>query len=149
MTLISPPPNVDDDPVIKALDEFWQGIAKESVSKSVETLNDLARQLLTVAGILEGLYFHAITFSDLRGHITGWLLVVYLLPIVLLLITVAASIIVLFPEKSGIEITDWVDAKKSYEHTVKSKELVVRIASYSLLAAIVSLLVAVGFYLIG
>ena len=44
---------------------FWREVGKDLVRSSVETLDNTARQIIAVAGILEGLYFHGIAFTDL------------------------------------------------------------------------------------
>ena len=50
------------------------------IHESIKTIDETSKQLVTVAAILEGLYFHAITFSNLRGTVLSiWYLALYLL----------------------------------------------------------------------
>jgi len=143
------PGSEENDPVIEVLDKFWQEIGRDSVAKSIDSLDEMARQLLTVAGILEGLYFHGITFSDLRGNLSGSSLLIYLAPIVLLLVTIGASLFVFFPEKFEADISSWQISKKNYESILQSKLKMIRIASWSFVVSVASLIVVVAVYLAG
>ncbi len=146
----SPPtPPVEVDTTDESLKEFWREAGKDIVKKSIDTLDEVAKQILVVAGILEGLYFHAITFSDLRGKVSGGELVIYILPIVLLLVSIISSLIVFLPETYRINIANWRVCKSTFEEISKSKMLAVRVASIFLGLAIVSLMLAVGMYLVG
>jgi len=148
MTLINPTP-VENDTTLPEIMDFWRENGREVVKKSIDALDEVAKQILAVAGILEGLYFHAITFSNLRGQVAGWALVLYVAPVVLLLITILASLSVFFPETYRINIANWRDSKAKFEEIGKSKLLAVRIASFFLALAILGLMAAVVGYLVG
>jgi hypothetical protein len=45
---------------------FWKHNAEKLVGESISIVEDTAKQFVTVAGLLEGIYFHAIAFSDVR-----------------------------------------------------------------------------------
>ena len=146
MTTPQPPVPVEFDEDLK---EFWREVGKEIVKKSIDTLEEVAKQILVVAGVLEGLYFHAITFTDLRGEVSGGMLIIYILPIVLLLVSIISSLIVFLPETYRINIANWRVCKSMFEEISKSKLLAVRVASIFLGLAVVSLIPAVGIYLVG
>lgn len=62
---------------------FWREVACETVKHSATTIEETAKQLIGIAAILEGLYFHAIAFADLRGQVTELLpLLAYLAPLI-------------------------------------------------------------------
>jgi hypothetical protein len=143
------PPEVAVDTTDEDLKEFWREAGKQIVKSSIDTLEGVAKQLLAVAGILEGLYFHAITFSDLRGNVSGEVVVIYILPIVLLLVSIISSLIVFLPETYRINIANWRACKSTFEEISKSKLVAVRVASAFLGLAIMSLMLAVGMYLTG
>jgi len=148
MTLINPtPPEIDT--TLPEIMDFWRENGRDIVKQSIESLDQAAKQILTVAGILEGLYFNAIAFSDLRGQVDGWLLGVYVAPIILLLITIFASLTVFLPETYRINMANWRDCKAKFESISKSKLFAVRSASVGLVLSILSLLSAVIAYLIG
>ena len=67
--MMSEPPTIIPEP-----DPFWRENAKKLVEGSVDTLDSLAKQLIVLVSLLEGLYFHAIAFSDLRGTLSGLLI---------------------------------------------------------------------------
>lgn len=148
MTSTLPPP-VEVDSTEEDLKEFWREAGKEIVKKSIDTLEDVAKQILSVAGILEGLYFHAITFTSLRGTVSGLILAIYLAPVFLLLITIIASLVVFLPETYRINIANWRLSKSTFEEISKSKLDAVRFASAFLGLAILSLIIAVWTYLVG
>lgn len=145
----TPPVPVEIDSTDEDLKEFWREAGKEIVKNSIDTLEGVAKQILAVAGILEGLYFHAITFTDLRGNVNGLPLMIYLLPVLLLLITIIASLSVFLPETYRINIANWRVCKSTFEEISKSKLEAVRFASVFLGLAVLSLIVAVWVYLVG
>jgi uncharacterized membrane protein len=81
----------------------------------IDTLEGVAKQILAVAGVLEGLYFHAIAFSNLRGYVSGWILFFYIVPIILLLISIVFALIVFLPETYRINIANWQMCKSTIE----------------------------------
>ena len=143
----SPPP-MEFDSTDEDLKEFWRETGKEIVKKSIDTLEEVAKQILVVAGILEGLYFHAITFTNLQGKVSGGTLAIYLAPIILLLITLSISLSVFLPDTYQINIANWRVCKSTFEEISKSKLVAVRTASIFLGLAVVSLMVAVWVYLV-
>ena len=140
-------PPMEFDTTDEELKEFWREAAKELVKNSTDAVEGLAKQFLTVAGILEGLYFHAITFTNLRGYVSGWILFGYLLPVVLLLVTILASLYVLNPRRTSVNIANWRSSKSSFENINDKKLFALRIASFFLGLAVISLIVAVWMYL--
>jgi uncharacterized membrane protein len=113
----------------------------------IDTLEGVAKQILAVAGVLEGLYFHAIAFSNLRGYVSGWILFFYIVPIILLLISIVFALIVFLPETYRINIANWQMCKSTIEEISQCKLRAVRWASIFLGLAVLSLIVAVWMYL--
>lgn len=143
---LTPPPEDDLD----ALRAFWLEAGKTLVKDSLKTLDETARQVIAVAGVLEGLYFHAIVYTDLRGQIpTTGQFIIYILPIVLLLISLVAALGVFFPERSEMELRSWEAARLIYKRTLREKLVMVRIASISLILGVLALLGAMLLYLQG
>ena len=58
---MSKPPIVPIEP-----NPFWLENAQKLVAESVSTIEDVAKQLIVVNSLLEGIYFHAITFSEVK-----------------------------------------------------------------------------------
>src|SRR5687767_8579567 len=99
--LIQPEP---PDPSLEEACAFWRETGRELVKDSIKTIDETARQITTVAGILVGLYFHAISFSDIRGALSGGRIWIYVLPLVLLVFSLMVSFIVFFPEHYRLNI---------------------------------------------
>ncbi|MBN1877884.1 MAG: hypothetical protein JXA33_26925, partial [Anaerolineae bacterium] len=53
----------DPQSVVDETREFWRDLARETVKTSAATIEETAKQIIGITGILEGLYFHAITFA--------------------------------------------------------------------------------------
>lgn len=128
---------------------FWREAGKTLVRDSVHTLDETAKQLIAVAGILVGLYFHAIAFGDLRGRFGGWALLPYLAPIILLLLSLVASTSVFFPSHARLNLNAWQPSKLVYERAVRRKLWAVRLSSAALLLGVLSIAVAAVAYLRG
>lgn len=141
--------SVEFDSTDEELKEFWREAGREIVRKSIDTLEEVAKQILAVAGILEGLYFHAITYTDLRGKVSGGALAIYLTPVVLLLLSIVFSLVVFLPETYQFNIANWRLSKSRFEEISQSKLVAVRLASISLGLAVAALIVAVWKYLAG
>ena len=79
--------DLDDEELPLAPDpnlKFWKDTAKGLLGESIQSIEETAKQIIGVAGILEGLYFHAIAYSDVRGKLgSGWLVLLYLTPLAL------------------------------------------------------------------
>jgi uncharacterized membrane protein len=139
---------IDEPPVIPPKpNPFWKENAKRLVGESVSTIEDVAKQLIVVTSLLEGLYFHAITFSDLRGSLSGWLIFVYIAPIVLWLTSLFFAMWTLLPEAHEININSTRSSKETFEDIVTVKHLRLMISEAFLLASFLPLLAAVYYYL--
>lgn len=98
-----------------------------------------------VAGLLDGLYFHAIAFTDLRGSLSGSMLLVYLSPIVLRLASLFFAMWTLSPQAQEINTTR--SSKRTFEDMVARKHLRLMISEGLLLTSFLPLLIAVYCYL--
>jgi hypothetical protein len=58
---------IDSQTVIDDMRKFWHEMARDVVKNSPTAIEETAKQLIAIAGILGGLYFHAITFGDERS----------------------------------------------------------------------------------
>ena len=126
---------------------FWKENAKKLVGESISTIESVAKQIIVVTSLLEGLYFHAITFSDLRGSLSGSMLLVYLVPIVLWLASLFFAMWTLSPKAHDININSSRDSKDTFENIVSEKHLKLKVAEALLLSSFLPLLIAVYYYL--
>ncbi len=137
------------DPLLDETRTFWRDIGKSLVRESMGVIDETARQIIGVAGILEGLYFHAITFADMRAKVAGGVVWLYLAPIILLLASIICALIVFFPDRSRLNFNSSEASKLIYEHTVAGKLLAVRLASLFLVLGISGVLAVMMVYLRG
>lgn len=145
------PPLIQPEPPDKNLEEarlFWRETGRGLIRDSILAIDETARQIITVSGILEGLYFHSITFSDIRKELTNFDLFIYILPLALLLLSLATALLVFFPESNRINILSSDGSKKIYEDIVKSKLMTMRVSSIFLVLGIGSIVAAMIKYLV-
>ena len=128
-------------------DPFWRQNAQKLVEGSVDTLDNMAKQLITLTSLLEGLYFHAITFSDLKGTLSGWLIWIYIAPIALWMLSLLSAVWTLFPKTYIINIGSSRNSKETYEQIVSKKHFRLKIAAALLVLSFLPLMVAVYYYL--
>lgn len=140
---------VTDEPpiIVPEPNPFWKKNAESLVGGSIEAMEDTAKQIIVLTGLLEGLYFHAITFSDLRGALEGFMLVVYLAPLVLWLVSLSFAMLTLSRKDYDININSSSDSKKVFEAIVENKYYRLKMAEVFLFASFIPLIIAVSYYL--
>lgn len=140
---------IDEEPplVPPRLNPFWKENARKLVGESISTIEGVAKEIIVVAGLLEGLYFHAITFSNLRGTLSGGMVLVYLAPIVLWLGSLFFAMWTLMPEAREININSTDSSKETFEKIVSDKHLRLVISEALLLASFLFLILAVYYFL--
>jgi len=144
--LIQPP---QEDPTEKEIQKFWSEIGRDLVRNSTQAVDETARQVLTVAGILTGLYANAIAFSDLRSELaaaqaSAW---VYLLPLVAMLLSLSAALLVFVPNRYPLELRSWRSAKIIHSRALRAKYWLLMAASFFLALSVAALLWAFFSYL--
>ena len=144
------PPKATPDPLVQEQREFWHDVGKEMIRKSIDTIDETAKQITGAVTILAGLYFNAITFSKLQGQVNSTpTLVVYLLPILLLLISLGASLAVFLPNRYPLGFHTSEASRVIFEGIANRKWNCLLISSMALLLSITSLTVAIFTYLRG
>ena len=87
-----------------AMDRFWLETARSVSKESIGALEDAAKQLISITSLTQGIYFAAISFSDLKKALVvhdlqGWLLVLlFASPIAVWLVSLAYAVRVFSPE---------------------------------------------------
>jgi hypothetical protein len=126
---------------------LWKENARKLVGESITTIEAVAKQIIIVTGLLEGLYFHAITFFDLKGYLSGEMVWVYLSPIVLWLASLFFAMWTLLPQAQEININSSRSSKETFEDIVARKHLRLMISEALLLASFLPFLIAVYYHL--
>jgi hypothetical protein len=145
-------PVIQPEPPDPNLDEaraFWRETGRELVKQSIKTIDETARQIIAVAGILVGLYFHAISFSEIRSELSGGRVWIYILPLIFLVLSLMVAFIVFFPEHYRLNILSSTGSKAAYEDIVKNKLLFMRIAAVLLVFGVAGVGVSMVTYLLG
>jgi hypothetical protein len=87
-----------------AMDRFWLELARASAKESIPSLEEAAKQLIAITSLIQGIYFAAISFGDLKKTLVvhdcwGWLTVLlFASPIVLWLVSLSFAVCVFTPE---------------------------------------------------
>ncbi|WP_292390131.1 hypothetical protein [Methanosarcina sp. UBA5] len=137
----------EDIPSFSAeLNPFWKKNAEKLVGESISAVEDTAKQFVVVTGLLQGIYFHAIAFSDMKGA-AGYSVLIYLAPLVLWFLSLIFAVIVLSRKRYEININSTRDSKEKFEEMVKIKYRYIRISGFFLILSFVALAVAVLHYL--
>lgn len=140
----------DEPPIITPEpNPFWRENAQKLVGESISTIEEVAKQLIAVNSLLEGIYFHAITFSDVKPAIaTTWIAVIYLAPIFLWLMSLVFAVLTLSPNVYKININSSSASKETFEEIVSNKHGMLKVSGFFLIISFVALMVAMGHYLL-
>ncbi len=127
---------------------FWRANAEKLVGESISTIEDVAKQLIAVNSLLEGIYFHAITFSEVKPVLSGATAAVYLSPIVLWLLSLVFAVLTLSPKAYKININSSRDSKERFKEIVSKKHGMLKVSEGFLIVSFIALMVAVAHYLL-
>lgn len=143
----SEPPVIPVEP-----NPFWRENARKLVSESISTIENVAKQLIAVNALLEGIYFHAITFSETFAEVkivmTGATAVIYLAPILLWLMSLVFAVLTLSPKAYAININSSRDSKERFEEIVAKKHGMLKWSEGFLIVSFIALMFAVAHYLL-
>ena len=81
---------------------YWEKVYREAPVNALEAIKDGAKQLVTITSTLQGLYFLAISVSDIKSAITDWQVVLFTLPVIPWLVCLGLAVSVFVPESHYI-----------------------------------------------
>jgi hypothetical protein len=119
---------------------FWKKNAEKLVGESISVVEDTAKQFVAVTGLLQGIYFHAIAFSDIR-RAERYSVLIYLTPLVLWLLSLIFAVMVILRKRYEININSTRDSKEKFEEMVKIKYRYIRISGIFLILSFVALVI--------
>ena len=125
---------------------FWKENAEKLVRESISSIEDTARQFVVITSLLQGIYFHAITFSDLRAW-SGYSLLIYVAPLFFWLLSLIFAVLVFFRRTFDTNINSSQRSKETFEKIVKEKCRLVQVSGIALILSFVALLLAFLHYL--
>jgi hypothetical protein len=138
---------------ISSLDNFWLEIARGTVKESIGSLEESAKQLITAVTLLEGIYFAAISFSDVKKAMnvegfSGWLhILLFIVPIIFWLICLVLAVKVFKPEIYKTNLSSPDLAKGTLTEIAQYKKAKLDRAYQMLLVGFVMLIIAIVYYL--
>ena len=127
--------------------KFWRDNAKSMLKGSIESIESTAKQIIAICGILEGIYFHAITYSDIRGCIGTVEGIFYLAPLFLWLLSILFAVLVFSPKVYHTNIASSRESKETFIKIVTYKHKKLKISQYIFFVSFIFLLIAMGLYL--
>jgi hypothetical protein len=110
------------------VDVFWKNTILELAKESIASIEGSAKHLILAASFLEGVYFHAITFSDLKtmfdvAPTVHWLLVsLFSAPILLWFMVLGCATMVLMTKSYTVHPDDPEDARRIIEVIADTKQ---------------------------
>ena len=145
-------PDAIGEPVTE-LDEFWLDTARTAVKESVASLEEAAKQLIAAVTLVEGIYFAAVSWSDLHkvmavsGTEAWFRIALFVSPIVLWLFCLFFAVRVFTPETYKTNLSSPEMAEQFYREMVRHKHRNLKRAYWALLSGFVPMLVAIVCYL--
>jgi hypothetical protein len=127
--------------------KFWRDNAKSMLGSSIESIEGAAKQLIAICGILEGIYFHAITYSDIRGWIGTVEGIFYLAPLVLWLVSILFAVLVFSPRVYETNIASSRESKETFTKIVSFKHRMLKTSQFVFFISFIFLMIAMGLYL--
>ena len=143
---------LSDDELPSAVDPslaFWKENAKNLLRESIKSIEETAKNVIGVTALLEGLYFHAIAFSGIRGKLNGWTFVVFNAPLVFWLVSLSFALLVFFPRNYASNINSAKESRETFERLVAYKHDMLKGAGICLAVGATALAAALGLYLAG
>jgi len=125
---------------------FWKKNAEKIVGESISSMEDTAKQFVTITGLLQGVYFHAIAFSYIKTASSPSALI-YAAPLVLWFLSLLFAVFVLYRNKYGININSSQDSKGKFEEIVVWKYRLLSVSGLFLVLSFAALILAFLRYL--
>ena len=111
-------------------DIFWKNAILELAKESIASIEGSAKHLIVAASFLEGVYFHALSFSELKTMFgmaasvnVHWLLVaLFSVPVLLWFMVLGCATLALMTKKYRGHPDDPEDAKRTFEEIADTKQ---------------------------
>jgi hypothetical protein len=121
-------PTPEQEAAAKASAEHWRKVGDEAPAQAIARVEEAAKQLVTLTGTLQGLYFAVFAFSDLRQRVANpYLQLVFFTPLALWLGSLYCATRVFVPQaRPGADLDDagpnaWERIRATYDATVQQK----------------------------
>ncbi len=139
----------------QASDVFWRDIILQMAKDSISSIEGSAKNLIAAVSFLEGVYFHAISFADMRVVFGSakyfdyhWLLVsLFSAPILLWFAVLGCATLVLTTKTYKVHPEEPEDAKRVFEKIASAKQRWLMRSLYILMVSFVVLFVDIFIFL--
>jgi hypothetical protein len=136
------------------MDEFWLETARTAVQESVSSLEEAAKQLIGAVTLVEGIYFAAVSWSEMKTimAVAGWeswlRIALFVSPIVSWLVCLVYATRVFIPETYQTNLSSPDLAEKFHRDLARYKRENLKKAHRALLAGFALMLLAMVAYLL-
>lgn len=126
----------------------WLALMESARDKSLETIDEAAKQLIGLDGLVSGIYFGAVTFANLKPAVLNPLSGALLLaPILLWFVSLVFAVLTIAPGKYPYNPHSPDDARRQYENMLARKYRRLQIALWLFVASVAVLGAALVVYL--
>jgi hypothetical protein len=126
----------------------WLALMESARDKSLETIDEAAKQLIGLDGLISGIYFGAVTFANIKPDVLNpWSGALLLAPIGLWFLSLIFAVLTLAPGKYPYNPHSPDDARRQYEKILAHKYLFLQIALWLFVASVAALGAAMVVYL--
>ena len=124
----------------------WLELMDAARKDSLRSIEEAAKQLIGLDGLISGIYFGAFAFTDLSGLRDDTRLL-FIAPVVLWLASLVMSVRALMPRAYAYNPHSPDEAREVYMRLVAVKDRRLKIALWIFVASIVALVIALWAYL--
>ena len=124
----------------------WLELMDAARKDSLRSIEEAAKQLIGLDGLISGIYFGAFAFTDLSNLQAGSR-ILFIAPVVLWLASLVMSVLALTPRAYAYNPHSPDEARKVYTRLVAVKDRRLKIALWIFVASIVALVIALWAYL--
>ena len=127
----------------------WLTLMDEARKGSLAAIDEAAKQLIGLDGLISGIYFGAVALSNLPAAIAAMAVnrVIFLAPVALWLASLVAAVLVLTPKTYSYNPNSPEEARDTYLAIVATKHGRLKVALGLFVASIVALAFALWMYL--
>jgi hypothetical protein len=140
----------ESDPFRAESMAFWRKLGQDMLRDSLKTIDKVGKQIIAVDGILAGLYFNAVAFSDLHKQALSFgPVLLYAAPVVLLLLSLTAALLIFYPDRSKVDLRSSTAIELIHRRAVTGKLALLRAAALLLILGVACIAAALVAYLSG
>jgi hypothetical protein len=133
----------------QAEDTQWLAMMDDLRKRSLTSIEETAKQLIGLDGLISGIYFGAVVFSDLPAAAAqpAASRALFLAPVVLWLASLVAAVLVLAPRAYAYNPHSPGEARDAYERIIGTKHARLKAALWLFVASLVALAAVLWVYL--